>query len=418
MEKKTIGQFIAVLRKSNGLTQKDLAEELNVSDKTISHWERDESAPDLSLIPVIADLFGVTTDELLRGERRPTVGKAAEAAEAAAGSASVSGDGSPEETPHKPDRRTDRQLKVLLDRIKLKFRTHSLIACCIGGLGLLTALLFNFAVPYAKLAFFLALILYAAGAVVEIIALMNTRVSLDAEEFEGDRLDACKRSVTRIACTTFSILGGLLLFTLPLVLFKSNYLRTRLSSYSWFPEGARFVLIAVLVWAVVFLILRSRSWIKYLQNDRFLKLKCVCALFTLLALLLTFGLQCALNFFIDLPLRFAPRADLVAENPVDALIKLAEEDDHGRWEDQEILAADGTVLRTFTKKNGCLYDWSCEWDEDGNAVVTIVMSAQLIVGEKRTNRFNVAYCALYVMEIVAGFVVYFKVKEKRSATAR
>ena len=77
MEKKTIGQFIAVLRKSNGLTQKDLAEELNVSDKTISHWERDESAPDLSLIPVIADLFGVTADELLRGERRPAVGKAA-----------------------------------------------------------------------------------------------------------------------------------------------------------------------------------------------------------------------------------------------------------------------------------------------------------------------------------------------------
>ena len=71
MEKKTIGKFIAVLRKANGLTQADLAEKLFVSDKTVSRWERDESTPDLELIPIIADLFGVTSDELLRGERVP-----------------------------------------------------------------------------------------------------------------------------------------------------------------------------------------------------------------------------------------------------------------------------------------------------------------------------------------------------------
>ena len=70
MEKKTIGQFIAILRKANGMTQKDLAEKLNVSDKAVSRWERDECAPDLSLIPVIAEIFQVTTDELLRGERK------------------------------------------------------------------------------------------------------------------------------------------------------------------------------------------------------------------------------------------------------------------------------------------------------------------------------------------------------------
>ena len=69
MEKKTIGKFIAVLRKANGMTQKDLADKLFVSDKTVSRWERDECDPDLSLIPAIAELFGITTDELLRGER-------------------------------------------------------------------------------------------------------------------------------------------------------------------------------------------------------------------------------------------------------------------------------------------------------------------------------------------------------------
>ena len=69
MEQKTIGKFIAVLRKSRGMTQKELAEKLGVSDKTVSHWERDESAPDISLIPVIAEIFSVTCDELLRGEK-------------------------------------------------------------------------------------------------------------------------------------------------------------------------------------------------------------------------------------------------------------------------------------------------------------------------------------------------------------
>ena len=69
MEKKTIGAFISALRRANGMTQRELGERLFVSDKTVSRWERDECTPDLSLIPVIADIFGVTSDELLRGER-------------------------------------------------------------------------------------------------------------------------------------------------------------------------------------------------------------------------------------------------------------------------------------------------------------------------------------------------------------
>ena len=65
MQKKSIGQFIAALRKANGMTQKQLGERLNVSDKAVSRWERDECAPDLSLIPVIAEIFSVTSDEIL-----------------------------------------------------------------------------------------------------------------------------------------------------------------------------------------------------------------------------------------------------------------------------------------------------------------------------------------------------------------
>lgn len=51
------------------MTQKELGDRILVSDKTVSRWERDENTPDISLIPMIADIFGITSDELLRGER-------------------------------------------------------------------------------------------------------------------------------------------------------------------------------------------------------------------------------------------------------------------------------------------------------------------------------------------------------------
>lgn len=70
MNEKSMGAFLAALRKEKGITQRELAELLNVSDKTVSHWECDENSPDLSMLPIIADYFGVTCDELIKGERR------------------------------------------------------------------------------------------------------------------------------------------------------------------------------------------------------------------------------------------------------------------------------------------------------------------------------------------------------------
>ena len=78
MEKQTIGGFLATLRKANGYTQQEVAEKLGVSNKTLSSWETDKTCPDLTLIPVLADLYGVSADEILRAERRKTGGAASE----------------------------------------------------------------------------------------------------------------------------------------------------------------------------------------------------------------------------------------------------------------------------------------------------------------------------------------------------
>lgn len=69
MEKKTMGSFMSALRKANGLTQQQVADILNVSNKTVSKWERDDGYPEITLLPAIAELYSVTVDELLRGER-------------------------------------------------------------------------------------------------------------------------------------------------------------------------------------------------------------------------------------------------------------------------------------------------------------------------------------------------------------
>ncbi len=63
-----MGATIAKLRKKMGLTQLRLAEMLNVSTKTVSKWECGGGYPEITMLPAICDLFGVTADYLLRGD--------------------------------------------------------------------------------------------------------------------------------------------------------------------------------------------------------------------------------------------------------------------------------------------------------------------------------------------------------------
>ncbi|MBR5597994.1 MAG: helix-turn-helix transcriptional regulator [Lachnospiraceae bacterium] len=61
----TIAKNIQKLRQEKGMTQLDLAEKINYSDKTVSKWERGESLPDIVVLKSVADLFGVTLDYLV-----------------------------------------------------------------------------------------------------------------------------------------------------------------------------------------------------------------------------------------------------------------------------------------------------------------------------------------------------------------
>ncbi len=71
--KPVIAKNITVLRQSFKMTQIELAEQLNYSDKAISKWERAESVPDITVLKSIADLFGVTVDYLLRADNEAAI---------------------------------------------------------------------------------------------------------------------------------------------------------------------------------------------------------------------------------------------------------------------------------------------------------------------------------------------------------
>ena len=69
MNQEKTGKFIANLRKEKNMTQQELAEKLNVTDRAISHWENGRRLPDISLLKELGDVFNVTIDEIINGER-------------------------------------------------------------------------------------------------------------------------------------------------------------------------------------------------------------------------------------------------------------------------------------------------------------------------------------------------------------
>lgn len=70
MSKQPMGNLITQLRKEKGMTQKDLADKMNVTDKAVSKWERNLSCPDINSLPVLAETLGVSVEELLNTTKK------------------------------------------------------------------------------------------------------------------------------------------------------------------------------------------------------------------------------------------------------------------------------------------------------------------------------------------------------------
>ncbi len=197
MSKNSIGQFIAALRKSNGMTQQEIADRLNVSNKAVSRWERDECAPDITLIPALSELLGVTCDELLKGERI---------------------------TEHMPYRepKVEKQLKNLINRTLSGFKTLIWISIAAAIVGLVCMFGISYGFYQPVIGFAVMLLFEACAFVLAVLGVTRTRdVKCDNELF--DSADAAlinkfNRTLSSFSFTSFFIILTSVLLGVPFLI--------------------------------------------------------------------------------------------------------------------------------------------------------------------------------------------------------
>lgn len=223
MSNNSIGSFLAALRKASGMTQKQLAEKLNVSDKAVSRWERDECAPDLSLIPVLAETYGVTSDEILRGQRAD-----------------------PDATPTaQSEEKAQKRLRHLLNQAETTYHVRSMVSCLIGAAGLIVAMICNLAFNRAYLGFLLGALLFVAAAVCQTIFSIQSRAALQNEDFDPDAVEETRRVMLKLSEKVYSLILFLFALTLPLMQAGDAY--RGLSAKSWLILGLAYGGLAVLL---------------------------------------------------------------------------------------------------------------------------------------------------------------------------
>ena len=224
MERKSIGAFICALRKANGLTQRQLADELHVSDKAVSRWERDESAPDLTLIPVIADIFGITSDELLRGERLTV-----------------------QSIPESHSAKTDKHIQYLLNRTLTKHKIYCFISGTVALLGLIAAVTINQVFLKAHLAFFVGLAFFIIATLCQTIFLILGHSAIDSDENYAHLTYPVKRIMILTSELTFGLIMSLSAGSLPLIFLPDSPFQG-LSGGSWLLYGIGLAAFLAVIW--------------------------------------------------------------------------------------------------------------------------------------------------------------------------
>ncbi|HSK69929.1 MAG TPA: helix-turn-helix transcriptional regulator [Candidatus Limnocylindria bacterium] len=252
MDRKTIGAFIAVLRKANGMTQKDFAEKLNVSDKAVSRWERDECAPDISLLPVIAEIFGVTCDEILRGERRP---------------ASVQGGDDPA-----PDtRKTEKQVRQMYAASLRGYQSRLLYAAGLTVGAALVMLVCAYGFYESVLGFGLAMALVAASLIWAVNSTSRALGAAGDDELGGGQSAQYRRTVIRYFVAAVCANAATAICLSPLVLLDSaGYAKRVLQFSAWLRTLPFCLLVSAAVCLLIHLLVRGRTMRnpQYAYNDK------------------------------------------------------------------------------------------------------------------------------------------------------
>ncbi len=244
MANNTIGQFIAVLRKANGMTQQQLADRLNVSNKAVSRWERDETAPDITLIPAIAEIFGVTCDELLKGERLDS-----------------------ENISQRTEKQVEKQIYSLLSRTMMNFKTLVWIAFALSLAGLVCMFAITIVFAKSEAGFAVMLLFQIPAFVMAVMAVSRVKTTKRGNELfsyaESNELKDFDRTFGNysffIFCTLFAVIliSVFLLFDLNIT---TLYIETVMTETGLMTTGKIFrydVIVIALVLSAIYLYLKD-----------------------------------------------------------------------------------------------------------------------------------------------------------------
>jgi transcriptional regulator with XRE-family HTH domain len=411
MTRNTIGAFIAILRKANGMTQKDLAEKLNVSDKTVSRWERDETAPDLSLLPILADLFEVSCDELLRGERLGEERRAAEN--------------------EKTQARTQEQVKRLLKRSHTKLFTQTFIALGLAALGLVAAMAINYGAHRSGLAFISGLVFFISALVLEAISLIK---ALGANpEDASEAVSSYRTNAADLGYKAVSVILILLASMFPLILLPIAG-HMGLGASTWLPHGfLSGVLAFTLCYALYGTVLRLLVRKGVLKNSpqinspppRIRRRFALCAALVVLLSVIAHVLlvsrpisnYVAGNSFFDA----AEFKDYVEMN-TDKSRQVIEQEtivDRGMSDTISISNADGTVTElsfsVFNREVAGI-DWDLQGPETGKPFATVYTNDDYAMYTRMKQAVNERFAVIYVVEALLAAAVYHALK-KRAVSA-
>ncbi len=424
MERRTIGSFIAVLRKANGMTQRELAEKLNVSDKAVSRWERDECAPDLTLIPVLAEIFGVTSDELLRGEKA-TARQTEEAAAA----------------------KTHKQLDRLLEVNATKLKIRSIISSGIAAVGLIAAMICNSALLRSSLGFFVGCIFYLAAAISESCFAVAAFSAVKSEDFDEEKLLNHKQKLYKIIAAVCAVIVTLFTVTLPLLL---GGVYVGIDEGDWL--GYALVLLLILAAAAVFIswvarvILARKGKIELgetaVRKDTLkIKVSAITVVIMLITMLCHAGIYTAVptsafvdgtvhetveefKEYIETPNALNDYAYQIHQEAITQTIEERDPEDvpgdnyisdfETEWEyileeNEEAFVRNGKEVFRYSHMNENVVEIHWGDSENGMPVTTYTSDDLRYGGQSRKNLvIHGGFMLLYIAEVMAGVVVYRK----------
>lgn len=391
MEKQTMGAFISALRKSKGITQKELADMLSVSDKAVSRWECDQTVPDISLLPLIADIFEITVDELIRGGRIKN-----------------------EQPTENQEKNIQKRLEAILNTKLSSYKIKSIIPIVLVIVGIILGFICK-SVGYYLVGYGVSLLLFVFALALEVIFTLSFNNSIITSDLQSDSIQKFK-----IKGFNFSFLAFTSLLSIEALIISIDWLHF----FIW--SGPALAIAIFLVGALIKNIIVKKSNMEFPEKQNanlFFKLFVIffCIIGVLVASMITINVNC--DSWIERPIVF-----YVTDSTEEIENYLKEHignyiDEFGGNETEakedftvKILDEEHEIyFSPYIKDQSFVnyYDYD-KIEKDGQECYRVKIKTYdtYLKGRSIMDSINVAYAIVYIILVITAIGIYIKKKSR------